>query len=45
MLMYTEALSDVEAYLNASMASAIYVQPAPTAYRSFIYSQLYEEFK
>ena len=43
--MYTEVLGDVQAYVNAAMASEIYVQPAPTAYRSIIYSQLFEELK
>ena len=43
--MYTEALGDVQAYVNAAMASGKYVEPAPTASRSIIYSQLFEELK
>ena len=45
LLMYTEALDDVQAYVNAAMASGKYVEPAPTASRSIIYSQLFEELK
>ena len=42
LLMYTEALSDVEAYVNAAMAPDNYVEPAPTASRSSIYRQHFE---
>jgi len=60
MVMYTEALSDVRAYVLVAMASALsdvlaYVlvamtsdnnaEPAPTACRSVIYRQLFEELK
>jgi len=45
LLMYTEALSDVQAYVNAAMASENYVEPVPTASRSIIYSELFEELK
>jgi hypothetical protein len=45
LLMNTEALSDVQAYVNAAMASDNYVEPAPTASRSIIYRQLFEELK
>ena len=45
LLMYTEALSDVQAYVHAAMASENYVEPAPTASISVIYRQLFEELK
>jgi len=45
MLTYTEALSEVQAYINAAMASENYVEPAPTASKSVIYRQLFEELK
>jgi hypothetical protein len=45
MLMCTEALGDVHASVNAAMASGNYVKPAPTASRTIIYSQLFEELK
>ena len=45
LLTYTEALGDVQAYVIAAMASDIYVEPAPTASRSIIYRQLFEELK
>ena len=41
LFMYTDALSDVQAYINAAMASETYVEPAPTASRSIIYRQLF----
>ena len=43
--MYTEALGDVQAYINAAMASGNYVEPARTASKSIIYSQIFEELK
>ena len=41
--MYIQAFSDVQVYVNAAMASDNYVEPAPTASRSIIYRQLFEE--
>jgi len=38
-------LGDVLAYVNSAMPSDIYVDPAPTASRSIIYRQLFEELK
>jgi len=43
--MYTDALKYVEAYVNAAIASDNYVEPSPTACRSVIYHQLFEELK
>ena len=43
--MYTETLGDVQAYVNAAMASDSYVERAPTSSRSIIYRQLFEELK
>ena len=43
--MYTEALGDVHSYVNAAMASCNYDEPAPTASRSIIYRQLFDELK
>ena len=43
--MYTEAMDDVHAYVNAAMACCNYVEPAPTASKSIIYRQLFEELK
>ena len=45
LLIYTKALSDVQSYVNVAMASDNFVEPAPTAYKSIIYSQLFEELK
>jgi hypothetical protein len=45
MSMYTEALSDVQAYVNTAMTSENYVEPAPTACSSVIYRQLFEELR
>ena len=45
LFMYTVALGDVKAYVNAAMTSANYVEPAPTASKSIICSQLFEELK
>ena len=45
LLMYTEALGDVQVYVNTAMASNSYVDPAPTSFRSIIYRPLFEEFK
>ena len=45
MIMYTEALSDVQAYVNAAMASDNCVEPSPIACRSISYRQLFEELK
>jgi len=44
-LMYTKAFGDVHAYVNAPMASDNYVEPAPTASKSIIYRQLFDELK
>jgi hypothetical protein len=41
---YAEALVDVQAYVNAAMASDGYAEPAPTSSKSIIYRQLFEEF-
>ena len=43
--MYTEALSDLKAYVNAAMASDNYVELTPRASRSIIYRQLFEELR
>jgi len=45
LLMCTEALGDFQAYVNAGMASGNYVEPTPTASKSIIYSQPFEELK
>ena len=45
LFMYTEAMSDVQSYVNAAMASENYVEPAPSAHRSVVYRQLFEELK
>ena len=41
--MYTEALGDVHAYVNTTMASCNYVEPGPNASKSIIYIQLLDE--
>jgi hypothetical protein len=41
--MYIEALDGVHAYVNAPMACGNYVEPAPTASKSIIYRQLFDE--
>ena len=43
--MYTKALGDIQAYVNAAVASVNYVEPVLTASKSFIQSQLFEELK
>jgi hypothetical protein len=43
--MYTEALSDVQSYIIAAMASDNYVEPTPTASPYIIYHQFFEELK
>jgi len=43
--MYTEVLDDVQAYVNAALASCNYVERAPTASKSIIYIQLFDELK
>ena len=43
--MYTAALGDIHAYVNAAMASDNYVEPALIASRSINCSQLFEELK
>ena len=43
--MYTEELGDVHAYVNATLASCNYIEPNPTASKSIIYRQLFDEFK
>jgi hypothetical protein len=45
LFMYTEALADVHAFVNLSMASCNYVEPTPTASKSIIYRQLFDELK
>ena len=40
-----EALIDIQAYVNAAIASDNYVEPAPKASRSIIYRQMFEELK
>ena len=45
MIMHTEVLRDVWIYVNTEMASDNYVEPAPTACRSVILRQLFEELK
>ena len=45
LLMYTQALSGVQSYLNALMISDNYVEPAPTASSYIIFRQLFEELK
>ena len=42
LFMYIEALVDVHAYVNTTMASCNYIEPAPT---SSIYRQLFDELK
>jgi hypothetical protein len=44
-LMYTEALGDVQSYVNAEITSDNYVEPAPTASPFIIYRHLFEELK
>ena len=43
--MYTEALVDVHAYVNAAMASGSYIEPTPKSSESIIYRQLFDELK
>ena len=43
--MYTETLGDVHAYVNSTMASCNYMEPTPTASKSIIYRQLFDELK
>ena len=43
LIVYTEALGDVQAYFNAAMASDSYVEPFPTSSKSIIYRQLFNE--
>jgi hypothetical protein len=45
LLVYTEALGDVQAYVNAAMISDCYVEPAPTVSRAVIYRRLFEDLK
>ena len=45
LLMYTEALGYVQVYVYTAKVPDIYVEPAPTASRSIIYRQLFEELK
>ena len=44
-VVYTDVLGDVQAYVNAAMASDSYVEPVPTSSRSIIYPQLFDDFK
>jgi hypothetical protein len=43
--MYSEALGDVQAYVNTTMASCDYIEPPPTASKSIIYRQLFDELE
>jgi len=43
LFMYTESLGDVHAYVNAAMTSCNYVELTPTASKSIIYRQLFDE--
>jgi len=45
LLMHKEAFYDVQFNVNAAMDADSYVEPAPTASRSIIYRQLFEELK
>jgi len=45
LFMYTEALGNVHAYVNTTIASCNYIEPAPTASKSIIYIQLFDELK
>ena len=45
LLMYTVALSNVHAYINAAIASCNNVELAPIESKSIIHRQLYEELK
>ena len=45
LFMYTEALGDVHVYVNATVVSCNYIEPAPTASKSIIYRQLFDELK
>jgi len=45
LVVYNEALSDVEDYVNAAMALENNVEPDPTAFKSDIYRELFEELK
>ena len=45
LLMYTEALSDVQTYVNVAMVSDNYVEPAPNASAYIIYRRLFEDLK
>ena len=44
LLTYTDALGDVQSYINVAMAYDSYVETAPTASKSILYSQLFEGF-
>ena len=41
--MYTEAVGDVHTYVNTTIASCNYIEPTPTASKSIIYGQLFDE--
>ena len=43
LLICTEALGDVHAYVNTTMTSCNYIEPAPNASKSIIYRQLFDE--
>jgi hypothetical protein len=45
LFMYTEALGDVHAYVNAAIASCNYIEPTPTSSESIIYRQLFDELQ
>ena len=45
LFMYTNALGDVHSYVNTTITSCDYIEPAPTASKSIIYRQLFDELK
>jgi len=42
---FTLALPDVMIYVIAALSSDTYIEPAPTASKSILYPQLFEELK
>jgi hypothetical protein len=45
LIRYTEALHDVMTYITSALYSTTYVEPSPTANKTILYYQLYEELK
>jgi hypothetical protein len=45
LLSYTEALSDLMTYVSSALQSSTYVEPSPTANKSILYYQMFEELK